>query len=46
RPYRSSAERAQAIEPWTRTYNLHRPHSGIAGLTPWQRVNNLLGNDT
>jgi transposase InsO family protein len=46
RPYRSSAERTQAIEPWTMAYNLNRPHSGIAGLTPWQRVNNLLGNDS
>jgi transposase InsO family protein len=46
KPYRSSAERTLAIEPWTKAYNLNRPHSGIAGLTPWQRVNNLLGNDT
>ena len=46
KPYRSSAERTQAIKPWTAAYNLSRPHSGIAGLTPWQRVNNLLGNDT
>jgi transposase InsO family protein len=46
RPYASSAERSLAIRPWTDTYNLHRPHSGIKGLTPWQRVNNLLGNDT
>jgi transposase InsO family protein len=45
-PYRSSAERSQAIGPWTDAYNLVRPHAGIAGLTPWQRVNNLLGNDT
>lgn len=45
KPYRSSAERTQAIEPWTNAYNLSRPHSGIKGLTPWQRVNNLLGND-
>jgi transposase InsO family protein len=45
-PYRSSAERTQAIGPWTDAYNLVRPHSGIAGLTPWQRVTNLLGNDT
>lgn len=30
----------------TRTYNLSRPHSGIAGLTPWPRVKNLLGNDS
>jgi transposase InsO family protein len=45
KPYRSSAERARAIGPWTDTYNLCRSHSGIGGLTPWQRVNNLLGND-
>lgn len=45
-PYRSSAERSQAIGPWTNTYNLARPQAGIDGLTPWQRVNNLLGNDT
>ena len=44
-PYRSSAERSQAIGPWTDAYNLARPHAGIGGLTPWQRVNNLLGND-
>jgi transposase InsO family protein len=46
RPYASSAERTQAIGPWTDAYNLTRPHAGIAGLTPWTRVNNLLGNDT
>ena len=46
RPYRSSAERTQAIGPWTDAYNLARPHAGIGGLTPWARVNNLLGNDT
>jgi transposase InsO family protein len=46
KPYRSSAERAQAIGPWTDAYNLTRSHSGIAGLTPWTRVNNLLGNDS
>lgn len=46
RPYASSHERAQAIQPWTERYNLRRPHSGIQGLTPWQRLNNLLGNDS
>jgi transposase InsO family protein len=46
KPYACSAERSQAIGPWTDAYNLTRPHAGIAGLTPWQRVNNLLGNDT
>ena len=46
KPYASSDERKQAIRPWTDSYNLSRPHSGIKGLTPWQRVNNLLGNDS
>ena len=46
RPYASSDERTQAIGPWTDAYNLSRPHAGIAGLTPWARVNNLLGNDS
>jgi transposase InsO family protein len=46
RPYASSQERTQAVKPWTDSYNLARPHTGIKGLTPWQRVNNLLGNDT
>ena len=46
RPYSSSAERAEAIGPWIDAYNLARPHAGIGGLSPWQRLNNLLGNDT
>ena len=46
KPYACSDDRAKAIKPWTDTYNLARPHSGIKGLTPWQRVNNLLGNHT
>lgn len=46
RPYASSQQRTDAIKPWTDSYNASRPHSGINGLTPWQRVNNLLGNDS
>jgi transposase InsO family protein len=46
RPYVSSDQRAQAVGPWTDDYNLARSHSGIGGLSPWQRLNNLLGNDT
>jgi transposase InsO family protein len=46
KPYASSDERSQAIGPWTDAYNLTRPHAGIGGLTPWTRVNNLLGNDS
>jgi transposase InsO family protein len=46
RPYACSDQRSLAIGPWTDSYNLSRPHAGIGGLTPWQRVNNLLGNDS
>jgi transposase InsO family protein len=45
RPFHASADRSYAAADWTNTYNLIRPHAGIAGLTPWQRLNNLLGND-
>lgn len=46
RPYLSSAHRNQAVGPWTDAYNLVRPHSAIGGISPVQRLNNLLGNDT
>jgi transposase InsO family protein len=46
RSYSSSHQRSAAIQPWTDAYNLRRPHAGIGGLSPWQRLNNLLGNDT
>lgn len=46
RPYASSAERAKAIKPWADNYNFTRPHAGIGGITPLQKLNNLLGNDS
>jgi hypothetical protein len=46
RAYDSSDQRKAAIGPWIDDYNLSRPRSGIGGLTPWRRVNNLLGIDT
>jgi transposase InsO family protein len=46
KPYASSDQRTAAIDAWIDSYNLTRPHAGIGGLTPWIRVNNLLGNDT
>jgi transposase InsO family protein len=46
RPYTSSQERAQAIQLWANAYNQDRPHSGIGGISPFQRLNNLLGNDS
>ena len=45
-PYPSSDHRAAAIGPWLDHYNTCRPHAGIAGLSPWTRLNNLLGNDS
>ena len=45
RPYATSLARNQAIGPWIDAYNLTRPHSAIGGISPFQRLNNLLGND-
>lgn len=46
RPYPNSLLRNRAVGPWTDAYNTTRPHAGIAGLSPLQRLNNLLGNDS
>jgi transposase InsO family protein len=46
RPYVSSAQRTAAVGAWTDAYNLQRPHTGIGDISPWQRLNNLLGNDS
>ena len=45
-PFSSSNERAKTVQPWLDEYNRKRPHSAIGHITPWQRLNNLLGNDT
>lgn len=45
KPYHSSLHRSQAAADWTNRYNLMRPHSGIGDISPFQRLNNLLGND-
>lgn len=34
------------IGPWIDAYNTTRPHAGIGGISSFQRLNNLLGNDT
>jgi transposase InsO family protein len=44
-PYQSSAERTKAMAPWIDSYNTIRSHSALNRQTPWQRLNNLLGND-
>ena len=45
-PYESSAARTIAMSPWIDRYNTARSHSALSRQTPWQRLNNLLGNDT
>ncbi|GED09840.1 hypothetical protein CCE02nite_18390 [Cellulosimicrobium cellulans] len=43
RPYTSNQDRAQALPIWLDRYNLERPHTGIGGLHPIDRVNNVPG---
>ena len=45
-PYTSSAERTETLKPWLQTYNTTRTHSGIKHMTPFARLNNVLGFDT
>lgn len=42
--YLSDAARAATYADWLHHYNHHRPHTGIGGLTPAQRVHNVTGN--
>jgi transposase InsO family protein len=44
-PYETSDQRAKAMVPFIDAYNTKRPHSALAFQTPWQRLNNLHGND-
>ena len=46
--FQSSQERAAALPRWLHIYNVHRPHTALAGQSTisWLVVNNLLGNDT
>nr|WP_312881002.1 integrase core domain-containing protein [Aminobacter lissarensis] len=46
RPYASSNERAKAIHHWAANCNLTHPHSALGGISPFKRLNNLLGNNT
>jgi transposase InsO family protein len=45
-PYHHSSERSAMLERWIHHYNWHRPHQGIKGLAPINRLarseNNLL----
>ena len=44
--YQNSKQRTAALKPWLHHYNWHRPHLGIGGLAPMDRLpsahNNLL----
>ena len=46
RAYQSSQQRADELPQWTRLYNWHRPHGGIADQTPISQLslpeNNLM----
>ena len=41
RIYRHSTERQAALGGWLHFHDRRRPHSGIGGLTPYQRVSAL-----
>lgn len=43
KPYASETERTTAYKTWLHHYNHHRPHTGIDGQTPSDRVHNLTG---
>jgi transposase InsO family protein len=46
KPYASDEARAADYQRWVHHYNHHRPHTGIGGQTPSDRVHNLTGNYT
>lgn len=47
-PFRTSAERRDAMHLWLHDYNTARPHSALGGKPPISRLNkdNVLGSDT
>ncbi|WP_179621621.1 IS481 family transposase, partial [Nocardioides cavernae] len=42
--YLSDAARAATYADWLHFYNHHRPHTGIEGLVPADRIHNVTGN--
>lgn len=44
RPYLTDTARAGDYAAWLHHYNHHRPHTGIGGAVPSDRVHNLTGN--
>jgi transposase InsO family protein len=43
RPFASNADRTALLPTWLDHYNLNRPHLGIGGHSPIDRVNNAAG---
>ena len=46
RHYSSDKARAGTYQAWIHDYNHHRPHTGIGGKSPIDRVHNLRGKNT
>jgi transposase InsO family protein len=46
RPYLSESERVACFETWLHTYNHHRGHTALGGLSPADLVPNLRGQNT
>jgi transposase InsO family protein len=44
--YLSDEHRSATYADWLHSYNHHRPHTGIGGLVPADRVHNVTGNYT
>jgi transposase InsO family protein len=44
RHYNSDQERVDVYQEWIHQYNHHRPHTGIGGKSPINRVNNVREN--
>ena len=43
--YTTSAKRIETLRPWLTSYNTTRTHSGIKHMTPFAKLNDLLGCD-
>ena len=46
RHYNSDQERADTYQAWIHSYNHHRPHTGIGGKSPIERVHNVNGKNS
>lgn len=46
RHYGSDQERADTYQDWIHSYNHHRPHTGIGGKFPINRVHNVSGKNS